>query len=36
MHLRASEKPAAPDHLETMEIPTGPSIEEAQTNAQQR
>ena len=34
--LRASEKPEAPDHLETMEIPSGPSIEETQTNAQQR
>ena len=34
--LRASGKPAAPEHLETMEIPTGPSIEETQTNAQQR
>ena len=26
----ASEKPEAPDHLETMEIPTGPSIAETQ------
>ena len=33
--LRASGKPAAPDHLETMEIPTGHSVEETQTNAQQ-
>ena len=29
-------KPEAPDHLETMEIPTGPSIAETHTNAQQR
>ena len=29
-------KPEAPDHLETMEIPTRPSAEETQTNAQQR
>ena len=34
--FRASGKPEAPDHLETMEVPTGPSIEETQTNAQQR
>ena len=27
---------AAPDHLETMEIPTGPSIAETHTNAQQQ
>ena len=33
--LRALEKPAAPDHLETMEIPTGPSVAEAHNNAQQ-
>ena len=32
----ASEKPEAPDHVETMEILTGPSIVETQTNAQQR
>ena len=31
----SSEKPEAPDHLETMEIP-GPSIAETHTNAQQR
>ena len=35
-NLRASGKPEAPDHLETMEIPTGPSVAETQTNAQQR
>ena len=29
-------KRVAPDHLETMEIPTRPSAEETQTNAQQR
>ena len=29
-------KPEAPDHLETMEIPAGPSIEETHTNAHQR
>ena len=34
--LRASEKLAAPDHLETMEIPSGPSIAETHTSAQQR
>ena len=34
--LGASGKLAAIDHLETMEIPTGPSIEETQTRAQQR
>ena len=35
--FRAPGKPAAPDdHLETMEIPTGSSAEETQTNAQQR
>ena len=34
--FRASEKPEAPDHLETMEIPTGPSIAETHANAQQR
>ena len=34
--LRASGKPEALDHLETMEIPTVPSTEETQTNAQQR
>ena len=32
----ASETPEAPDHVETMEILTGPSIAETQTNAQQR
>ena len=32
----ASGKPEAPDHVETMEIPAGPSIAETQTNAQQR
>ena len=34
--LRAPGKPAAPDHLEAMEIPTRPSAEETQTYAQQR
>ena len=34
--LRDSGKPAAPDHLETMEVPAGPSTEETQTSAQQR
>ena len=34
--LGAPGKPAAPDHLETMEIPTGTSAEETRTNAQQR
>ena len=34
--LRDPEKPEAPDHLETMEIPTGPFVAETQTNAQQR
>ena len=34
--FRASGKPEAPDHVETMEIPAGPSIAETQTNAQQR
>ena len=34
--LRAPVKLAAPDHLEMMEIPTRPSAEETQTNAQQR
>ena len=34
--LRAPGKPAAPDHLEKMEIPTRPSVEETQTSAQQR
>ena len=34
--LRAREKPAALDHLETMEIPTELSIAEKSTNAQQR
>ena len=34
--LRVSGNLAAPDHLETMEIPTVPSAEETQTNAQQR
>ena len=34
--LRASGKPEAPDHLETMEIPARRSSEETQTNAQQR
>ena len=33
--LRAPGKLAAPDHLETMEIPAGPSAEETQINAQQ-
>ena len=33
--LWAPVKPAAPDHLETMEIPTRPSAEKTQTNAQQ-
>ena len=33
---RAPEKPEAPDHLETMEIPTGPSIAETHSNEQQR
>ena len=32
---RASGKPEAPDHLETMKIPLGPSIAETHTNAQQ-
>ena len=32
----ASETPEAPDHVETMEIQTGPSDAETQTNAQQR
>ena len=34
--LWAPGKPVAPDHLETMEIPTRPSAEETWTNAQQR
>ena len=34
--LRAPGKPAAPDHLETMEIPTRFSAEATQTNAQQQ
>ena len=34
--FRASVKPEAPDHLETMEIPTGLSDAETHTNAQQR
>ena len=34
--LSAPGKLVAPDHLETMEIPTRPSAEETQTNAQQR
>ena len=34
--FRASRKPEAPDHLQTMEIPTGLSVAETQTNAQQR
>ena len=34
--LGAPGKLAAPDHLETMEIPTHPSAEETPTNAQQR
>ena len=34
--LGATGKPEAPDHLQTMEIPTGPSITDTQTNAQQR
>ena len=34
--LRAPVKPAAPDHLEKMEIPTDLSIAENSTNAQQR
>ena len=34
--LRVSVKPEAPDHLITMEIPTGSSIAETHTNAQQR
>ena len=34
--LRAPGKLAAPDHLETMEIPTRPSAEETLTNEQQR
>ena len=33
--LRAPGKPAAPDHLDTMEIPTGLSITENSTNPQQ-
>ena len=32
----ASGKSEAPDHLETMKIPTGPSIAETRYNAQQR
>ena len=36
LDLRASEKPEAPDHLETKEIPTGPSSAETHTTAQQR
>ena len=34
--FRGSVKLEAPDHLETMEIPTGPSIADTYTNAQQR
>ena len=34
--LRAPGKASAPDHLETMEIPTGSSPKETRTNAQQR
>ena len=34
--LRGPGKPAAPDHLKKMEIPTRPSAEETLTNAQQR
>ena len=34
--LRALVKPAAPDHLEKMEIPTDLSITRNSTNAQQR
>ena len=34
--LRASVKPAAPDHWEKMEIPTNLSIAETDTHAQQR
>ena len=34
--FRASVKSEAPDHLETMEIPTGLSNAETHTNAQQR
>ena len=34
--VRASEKPDASDHLETMEIPAGPSNAETPTNAQQQ
>ena len=34
--LRAPGKLAAPDHLETMEIPSRPAIAETHTNAQQR
>ena len=34
--IRAQGKPAAPDHLEKMEIPTDLSIAENSTNAQQR
>ena len=34
--LRAPWKPAAPDHLETMEIPTGPSGAGPHTNEQQQ
>ena len=35
-YLRAPSIPAAPDHLEKMEIPTNPSIAEHSTNAQER
>ena len=34
--FRASEKPEAFDHLETTEIPVGPSVVGIQANAQQR
>ena len=34
--FRALAKPEAPDHLDTMEFLTDPSIPETQTNAQQR
>ena len=34
--IRAPGKPAAPDHLEKMDIPTDLSIAENSTNAQQR
>ena len=34
--VRASEQPDAPDHLEPMEIPAGPSNSETPTNAQQQ